>query len=324
MYRLRLRYLATIFLAAACIGIAPSISKADSYPSKAIKVIVPTSAGGGLDTFIRILASVAPPYLNDQPLIIINKPGGAHIPGLKYVARSEPDGYTIAATAPSTVMLATMYKDQDIDFLKDFEMIANLGIIKAAVYVNNESPYNSMRDLMDAMKKQPGKLRYAHTGRNAWGYTAAEGFLAKNGLSAQDVPFKGGAKARAAIVGAQVDFAIFGVGNIKGYEDKIRVLAVLADERDAIQNQYPTMKELGIDYVEVTVPLALAAPRGTPPAVVKYLSDTIGKITSDETYLKLIKKAGQVSQYMSGTDARKYYEEKQKAWRPIVEYVKSK
>jgi tripartite-type tricarboxylate transporter receptor subunit TctC len=298
--------------------------QAAEFPSKPLTVVVGYGAGGGTDSYARALASVAPEYINLQPLIVVNKPGGSGIPAAKFVADSKPDGHTIYLASGGAFYFSTKFRKAPVDPLKDFKIVCMVGRLLPGLFVHQDSEFKSAKQLIDNAKANPGKLRFATPGRTStWGI-AGLAFVSRNGLKAQDVPAKGGAPARGLVIGKQVDFGVFGIHLINGFQDQIRPLGLIFPERDPNNKKVPTMVEQGIPSVEVFTPMMLMAPKGVSDERVASLDASCKKMTSHKAYGKLLKKAGLPAKYLSGPDATAYYLKLTNTWSPIVTELKKK
>lgn len=296
---------------------------ADDYPIKPITAIVGFGAGGGTDNYARAVTSVAKEILG-QPIQVVNKPGRAQVVAMKQMQKAKPDGYTIQFASAGSAIMSTKLKPAGVEFLRDFEMVAQVGQINMAVVVNNEGPLKSAKDIIAAAKANPGKLRWAHTGRGSANHIAGLSWILANGIKAQDVPFKGGAKARAAILGQQTDFAVFGVQLTNKFKDKLAPVGMLQGVRDGFRKEIPTMKEQTIAYVPVYTPLVISVPKGTPKSVIAKLNNGLKKMIEHPKVVEALTKRGSAIIYRDGTETRKVLEDLDKQWQPIFDSLKEK
>jgi len=297
-------------------------AQAAEFPTKPLTVVVGYGAGGGTDSYARALASVAPEYINLQPLVVVNKPGGSGIPAAKYVADSKPDGHTIYLASGGAFYFSTKFRKAPVDPIDDFKIVCMVGRLLPALFVHQDSEFKNAKQLVDYAKANPGKMRFSTPGRTStWGI-AGLAFVGRNGLKAQDVPAKGGAPARGLLIGKQVDFSVIGVHLINGFQDQIRALGLIFPERDPNNKKIPTMTEQGIPSTAVFTPMLLMAPKATPDATVVKLDAACKNMTSHKAYGKLLKKAGLPAKYLSGPDATAYYLKLTQNWSPIVDELK--
>ncbi len=196
-------------------------------------------------------------------LVIVNKPGSSGITGATKATVARSDGNTVVVTSAGSIL-----RDTGVNSFDGFEIIAQTGNLTPAVIVPAASPFQSVQDLMNAAKCNPGSLRWAHNGRGGFQQVAGQSFLKRNGLQAQGVPFKGDDPTRAAVVGEQIDFAFVGIQQASWFENELLVLALVAPERDPIRDDVATLAELGFDRVVVSSPIAFFAPKGTDPTMI--------------------------------------------------------
>ena len=309
-------------VAAIAVGAFTAVNAAE-FPRKPVTLVVGFGAGGGTDSYARALASVAPEYINRQPLIIVNKPGGSGVPAAKFVADSKPDGHTLYLASGGSFYFSTKFRKAPVDPLKDFKTVCMVGRLLPAVFAHkDETRYKNVKDLVADAKKNPGKLRFATPGRTStWG-VAGLAFVQRNGMEAQDVPAKGGAPARALLIGKQVDFAVIGIHLINGFEDQVKALGLIFPERDPNNKKVPTLKEQGVKFTEVFTPMLVMAPKDVPDDRIKILDAACKKMTGHKAYGRLLKKAGLPAKYLSGPEATKYYLNMTNTWAPLVSQLK--
>jgi tripartite-type tricarboxylate transporter receptor subunit TctC len=301
--------------------------EAKDWPKKPITVVVGFAAGGGTDTYARILASVMPPFINNQPLIVVNKAGGAQVPSMKYTAKSRPDGYTMQFFSTGSGVLATMIRDRGVDWFRDFKPVAQIGSLNIVLAAPKSKGYETPQDLVKAINDayaSGNKLRWGHPGRGAVTNVSVVAWLLKNDLidKVQDVPFKGGAPTKAALLGSQVDFGVLAIHHLKGLEDKLVGLAMFGEERDPIVKSVPSMKEAGMPFVPFYSPMIMAVPAATPDYVIEKMEAAIKQATETKAYQKLTKKVGVVVKYQGAKDTLSMMEKLRDEWQPSIDYIK--
>lgn len=299
---------------------APAL--AEWAPRRPINAILPYSAGGGTDALARAAAASAGGIL-PVPLVIVNKPGSSGITGATEAAAARPDGNTVMVTSAGSFLLTSMLRDTDVNPFDSFDIIAQIGNLTPAVIVPANSPFQSIEGLVEAARANPGSLRWAHNGRGGFHQVAGQSFLNRNALEAQDVPFKGGGPTRAAVIGAQVDFAFVGIQQAAGFENELRVLALVAAERDPIRDDVPTLAELGFDYVAVSSPIVFFAPKGTDPEIVAGMEAALQAITETQQFADLMRERGNVPAFLSGTDTETRLRQMQADTQPVIDVLKS-
>ena len=312
----------TIALAMVVNVTAISSAEAD-YPKKPIILINGAGVGGGLDTYARVLASVAPIILKGQPMVVVNKPGGGHVVALKYIKKAKNDGYTLGAVSAGSAVLASKLRKVGINVFKDFEIIAGYGRFVYALYVNNKSKLKTPQQVVAAAKKNPGKMRFGHSGRGTGTHVAFLAWMYKNGIKLQDVPFKGGGHSRAALIAQQIDLVSTGTQQWKGFEDKISAIGVFQAERDKIRKKIPTMKEQGLPFVDVYSPVMVFAPKGTPKPILKQVEKAVKKATKNKAFKKLSKAASLYIGFLTGKECVALLKDLQQQWNPVIKKIKA-
>ena len=283
----------------------PAPALAERAPTRPVAVVLPYAAGGGTDAFARaVVATVQEEDLLPVPMAVSNKDGAGGITGAMEAARARPDGSTILITSAGSFLLTSMLKDTPVDPLEDFQVIAQIGDLDPAILVPAGSPHGTLAELVAAMREAPGSLRWAHNGVGGAHNVAGQAFLDANGLEATGVPFKGGGPTRAAVIGAQVDFAVVGIQQAAGFEDELRVLGLLAPERDGIADAVPTVEEQGFEYVEISSPIVAFAPKDADPALVADMQALFERVAASETFAELMRSQGNVPEYLPGDEAR--------------------
>jgi tripartite-type tricarboxylate transporter receptor subunit TctC len=275
---------------AALLHAAPAAAQpAAGYPNKPIRWIVAYPAGGGSDFLARQLAPQLGKQLG-QTLVIENRPGAAGIIGTDAAAKSAPDGYTIlTGDNGAMVFNADMYKKLPYD-PKDFAPVGFMARFPLIVAVHPGSGFTSMKQLLDEVKKNPGKYSYASPGTGSPHHLAMELLKERTGSFIVHVPYRGTALALQDVVSGQVPMMVVdtagGLPQIRA--GKIKPLAVMSPKRIATLPDVPTLDELGVKGFDVTAWQGLFVPKGTPPEIVQRLTAEMQKaITTPEVKARL-------------------------------------
>lgn len=280
-------------------------ASAEWAPTRPVNIILPYAAGGGTDAFARAVAAAAQAEgLLSVPLVVNNKDGAGGITGATEAAGARPDGSAIMITSAGSFLLTSMMQDTPVSPLEDFEIVAQIGDLDPAILVPAGSPYGTLGDLVQAMRDAPGSLRWAHNGVGGAHNVAGQAFLDANNLEATGVPFKGGGPTRAAVIGSQVDFAVVGIQQAAGFENELRVLGLLAPERDGIASEVPTVPEQGFEFVEISSPIVAFAPKGTDPAVLADMEAMFRAVAESEGFAEAMRDLGNVPEFLPGAEAR--------------------
>lgn len=314
--------LSTISFMALFFSFASSVSVfAEWDPKRPINMIVPYKAGGGTDAFGRAISASAKGIIK-VPVVIVNKDGSSGIAGATAAFNARPDGSTFLMTSAGSFVLNSLLRDLEIDPFNSFQVVGQVGNLTTSVMVAYDSPYQTIQDLVEALKANPEKLRWAHTGRGSFHHVAGQGFLNKNGLKAVDVPFKGGSATRAAVMGGQVDFGMIGVQQAAGFEGKLRVLAVNAPERDKIMKDFPTFKEQGVDYMDVSSPIVVFAQKDVDKEVVQGLEQALEQIAASPKFAEMMLKRGDAPAYLDSKAAEAKLRSLREQAKPIIDSIK--
>ena len=271
---------------------------ADSYPSKPITLILPLGAGGSHDLNARVFTSVIPQYLN-QAVIVKLMPGASGQKGTAAASKARPDGYTLLFTHNYFDQLQQHVTKLPYDTSKDFDTVARLNYGVASIVVLASSPYKSLKDLVDAAKKNPGKIKFGHSGN--WGAVMVPGaqLLFEAGAKVTFVPHKGGGPAMKALLAGDVDFTMAFPSVIGAQGDTLRVLASGGDTR--LFKDVPTLKELGYASDIGVMHRIVMAPKGVEAARLKMLREAFVKLQNDKTYKRLMGRIGENMGFMDGS-----------------------
>jgi tripartite-type tricarboxylate transporter receptor subunit TctC len=265
-------------IAALMIGVSSiATAQAQTYPDKSIRLIVPWPAGGAADAVGRAVAASLTTELG-KTVYVENVAGAGGNIGTQQFIRSAADGYTLLlATSSTNSANPYLYKKTGFEPVKDFSPVASLGVIPSVLVVPANSPYKSPKDVVAAAKAGPGKLSYGSGGVGASAHLAGELFKSVANIDITHVPYKGSGPALTDVMGGQLDL-MFDTGafpHIKG--GKIRALAVASDKRSPMIPDVPTFDELGIKGMTMNAWYGLAAPAGTPPAVVTRVNTAVNQ-----------------------------------------------
>ena len=291
----------------------PSGLAAEKYPVKPITMIDPWPPGGGVDIVGRVLASVAAEYLG-QPLIMKYISGAAGVRGAEAVSRAKPDGYTIGLIAQGAIVNQSVSSPERASFGKDdFVFLAQVTATPCVLVANPKAPFKTLPEMVEYVKKNPGKIVYSSSGRFGFVHTAFARLQKATGIQGKMVhlPTKGGAAALKECLGGHTMATGATVAvctpHIKG--GTVIPLAICDTERWPTLPEVPTVKEvLGMDVTPTQLWIAPAVPKGTPAERVEFLRDGFGKICKDQSALKLAERAGDKIVYMDALAFQKKWD----------------
>src|SRR5215467_737527 len=259
-------------------ALAPGVALAQGldYPSHAVRVIVPLTAGGNVDIVARTVAEQIAKTLG-QPVVVENRPGASSLVGTQFVAKSAPDGYTLLAMANTFATVPLFVRDPGYDPLKDFAPVTLTCLVPQVLVVTPSLAARSLKELIALARSEPGKITYASSGNGGTGHMAAELFSRQAGISMLHVPYKGNSQALVDVIGGQVAMMFDQVSTSAPQirAGKVRALAVTSLARSPLLPEVPTVDESGLAGFEDITFNGLVAPAGTPHEVLVRLNRAV-------------------------------------------------
>jgi tripartite-type tricarboxylate transporter receptor subunit TctC len=311
----------------ALLATAGGIALADDFPSRPVQLMVAFPPGGSTDVGARVVAAIAEKILG-KPMVVLNKGGAGGQVGWTDMARQKPDGYYIGyinLPATNTVILDP---ERKATFGVDaFVPIINQVLDPGIVWVRADSPYKTLKDLVDAAKKAPNTIRTATTGILGDDHLAILMLEeAAPGAIFRIVHLEGGAAQLKEIMGGHVDVAFDNVGSIapRVRSGELRGLAVMDHQRSKFVPDVPTMKEVGYPTVISSSTRGIAAPKGLPQPVLKKLEEVLKKAMEDPEHVQKLESAGLAVKIMVGEEYARYYREIHEQAKKYTEWAKSR
>jgi len=307
----------------ACSIMGTQARGADLFPTKPLEVVVPYVAGGSTDVMVRTIVARAAPHFRNQPVMVVNKPGGATVVGSRYVLDNRNDGYTLFSTSTASMMIAPVINKTNFSW-RDFIGIAQTMLGSDALYVPGDAPYNTLEKFIEYAKQNPGKIKYTTAGTGGSSHLPMEGFAMAKGLVFKHIPTKGDAENITALLGGHVTA---GAGNPIAFQPhaasgKFKCLVQFGAERDkAFLPNIPTFKELGID-VAVDLWRWMVVPKGVPPERVKFLAEAFNKIFQDKDVLASLEKIQCPASYLPPEDYEKAMKASEASILPLIKASK--
>jgi tripartite-type tricarboxylate transporter receptor subunit TctC len=262
------------------LALAPALLHAQPYPSKPIRVVVPYTAGGPADLLVRGLGEKLTAAWGQQ-IIVENKPGANEIIAAQDIAKSPPDGYNYLLASDAVFSLnGYLYSKLPYDPVKDFTPVSRLVNANLMLVARPDFPANSVRELVDYAKRNPGKLNYGSVGAGGVNHLAMAWFNTLNGLDMQHVPYKGLVQGLQDIMTSRLDvmFAVIGGAAPHLKAGKMKGLAVSGQTRNGLIPDVPTFTEAGFPNFDASFYFGIAAPAGTPRELVGKMAEEAGKI----------------------------------------------
>ena len=301
-----------------CIAAIP-VQAAD-FPEKEVSIIIPWAPGGATDLVFRAVAAATAKHLG-QAVVVVNRAGGGGAVGYTEGAQAKPDGYTLtAAVTPLTIL---PHQVKTAFTYKSFDAIINVVSDPSMFLVRAEAPWKTMKEFLDQAGKNPGMISVGNSGAGGGVHLVALAFEKAAGVKFNHIPFSGGGPSVTALLGGHINAVSVsppeGISQIQA--GKLRIVALFAEKRLDMFPAVPTVKEQGVNF-EMGMWRGLAAPKGTPPAVIRKLHDAFKKGMDDPGFMKNAKDMAVNIEYLSQSDFGKRMAEDHEFYGKLVKDVK--
>jgi len=256
------------------------VPQAQSYPSKPIRIVLPYSAGGPADVLVRAISQKLGESWG-QPFIVDNKPGANEIIPADFVAKSPGDGYTFMVASDSAFSLnQNLYPKIPYDPIKDFVPVAKLAIGNLMLVTRPDFPANNVKEFIDYVKRNPGKLKYASIGAGSVNHLASAWFNSINGLQMEHIAFKGLPPAVQEVMAGRIDAMFAVTGGVAPFLDsgKVKAFAVAGRNRQPAAPNVPIFAEVGYPAIDASYYFGVVAPKGTPADITSRFARDMSKI----------------------------------------------
>lgn len=262
---------------------ATTAAGAQEYPTKPIRMIIPLAAASAVDNAARVVAQKMSESMGQQ-IVIENLPGAAGMIGAERVAKSPPDGYTIAGFNDSIMtMLPNLHANMTWDILRDFEPVSLVGTIEWGLITGLDTPYKSVADMIADAKARPGKVDYSSGGIGSPQHVGMALLASQAGVKMTHVPYKGATQAAVGVAANEVPVSLQGLGTAASLlaAKKVRLLGVATPSRLAAFPDAPTISDSGLPGFEFNSWFTVMAPAGTPRPIIAKLSAEVRKALAD-------------------------------------------
>jgi len=263
---------------AACLLAATAPAGAqDGWPSRPVRLVVPSSPGGGTDTYARLLAQGLGQGLKQQ-FLVDNRPGGGGNIGAEIVAKAAPDGYTfLVSSSPALVMNSSLFRNLPYSAERDFAPVAR-GVVSPLVFTSHPSvPVKTLRDLVALAKREPSSLTFGTPGVGSSSNLAVKMIEEAAGVRFLHVPYKGAAQAALGVLRGEIAFMVTDISTAKPFVQSRKVVPLAASHRTSHLPGTPTYAEAGYPSVDAVPSYSVVAPAGTPQTIVQRMSvDLVG------------------------------------------------
>ena len=306
----------------ACIAAAMP-ARAQSYPDKPVKLIVPYAPGGTTDLLARIIGTRLGAILK-QPVVIENRPGAGGAVGSAYAAKQPADGYTLVMVVESShAVNPNVYAKTAYDPVKDFAPISNIADVPNVLVVNLNFPATDVQGLVKELKAHPDEYSFGSSGNGGLSHINGELFKHVTGTSMLHVPYKGLGLALSDLMAGQVNVVFDNIPSSAGLIQggQIRPLAVAAKQRLKLLPQVPTYAEAGLPAMNNPSWFGLGAPAGTPAKTLDLLNAAVRQALADPEVVAAIEKQGAIPTPMSRADFGKLVASQNELWKTVIQDI---
>lgn len=292
---------------------------AAQWPDRPVKIVVPYPPGGNVDGAARIIADQLQATLG-QPFVVENRAGAGGLIGAESVAKAPPDGYTLLLGANGPILFAPEMSRKAYEWRRDFAPITMVSLTRVVLQVHPSLPAQSVKDLFDQVRREPGKLTMASPGAGTTNHLLSEFVQDKFGLKWVTVHYRGNAPATTDLIAGHVQFNFDQVSVALPYikDGKTRALAVTGEMRSSSLPDVPTFRELGFPEISGETFTGLMAPANTPPEVLSKLNATMTKILNDPQVIAKFQALGAETRPMTAEAFTRYLEKEDATWIPII------
>ena len=290
------------------------------YPTKPVRIIVPVAAGGPTDIVARMLADKLSAMWGQQ-VFIENRPGAGNNLGTEYVAKSDPDGYTVLFDPGAIAANTSLYRKLSYDAIADFAPVSLVAKVDYFMFVPNSSPAHSLKEFVDYVRSRPGQLTMASPGTGSAPYLAEMMFLQMANMKMTHVPYRGAAPAFSDLIPGRVD-CYFGSGTLLSYarSGQVRVLASTGPTRNAAAPDVPVIAEYVPGY-EVVSTQALFVPAKTPREIVGKISADTHTVLAETALRAKLAEMGYVAAPSSPEELGKLLRSEIARWSAVIKSV---
>ncbi|ANN77912.1 Bug family tripartite tricarboxylate transporter substrate binding protein [Bordetella flabilis] len=290
------------------------------YPERPITLVNPYAAGGPADVVARGLARGLEQRLG-QPVVVESKVGGGASIGTGFVARAKPDGYTLLLGTSAGHVVTPLMRKTSYDGVKDFAFCSVVAVQPIMLAVNPTRGITTLAQLIERAKAEPGKLSYGSAGVGGATHLGAELFQQAAHIQLNHIPYAGAAPAINDAVGGQIDLVMLNLSASLAFirQGRLLPLGYAAAQRSPLLPDVPTLDEAGVHGAQFATWYSLAAPAGTPPAIVQRLSDTVRDVNKDPDYRRLMRDQAIEPMALSPQDAQAYVEKDRAEMRTLLD-----
>jgi tripartite-type tricarboxylate transporter receptor subunit TctC len=292
---------------------------AQSYPSRAVKIIVPFATGGPADNYARFAAQKLQEALG-QSFVVDNRPGAGSVIGTDLAAKAAPDGYTLLMMSNTHTVNESLIPNKPYALMRDFVAIAPINYSDLLLVAHPSTGIQSVKDLIERARAQPGRLNYASSGPGTPYHMAGELFKHQANVFLVHIPYRGSSGARTDVLGGQVDMMFDAVTTMTEHvrSGKVRAIATTGRQRSDVLPDVPTVSESGVPGYEATIWVGLMAPKGTPKAVIDKLNEALNAALRQPELKQQWSRQGATPMIMSPQAFDKFLHDDMAKWSTVI------
>ena len=303
-----------------CLLLVCNAASAQDWPAKPVRLILPFAAGGAVDVVTRITMNRVSEQTGQQ-FLVDNRPGASGNLGTEAAAKAAPDGYTFLVGSPGTIAINPhFYPKLPYDALKDFVPVVHFASFPQVLGVYNEVPAQTLAELIEMAKREPGKLNYGSGGNGSTGHLITEAFLRQAGIRITHVPFRGGGPAVQGLAAGQVHLVIDGLPSFASQlqSGRIRVLGVTSKDRWPELPKVPAIGESAVPGFDLSSWALIAAPVKTPEPVLRRFAAETTKALAREDVQTRLRQVGALAGGGTPEEAQRFHRAEYEKWGAVV------
>lgn len=312
--------LALLAMSLAGLAHGQQIKALPNFPTQALTIISPFPPGGGNDSLSRVLAAELANVIG-QPVVVENKAGAGGNLGTAQAARVKADGYTLLMSQTSIIAVnPAMYANAGFDPQVDFQPISQLTAAPVVFVVRAESPYKTLKEYLDAAANKPGVINYATPGNGTLSHLTTARLANQSRVTLTHIPYRGAGPAATDLLGGQVDMLVTSPSSVESLvsSGKLRVLAATNANLIGVFKNTPTLKQLGIENMEVVDWYGVFVPKATPPERIQYLAQAIRQAMSAPAVIAKVNQGGSAVIASQIPEFEKKVAQEIAEWRAVV------
>ena len=313
---------ATLLATTLLVGSLAGPCRAQDYPTRPIRMIVPFGAGGPADVAARLIGN----YLQEsfgQPIVIENRAGAGGVIGTLEAAKAAPDGYTVLMMSNAQTVNELLVPQRKYQLMRDLVAVAPINFSDLVIVVHPSVPARTLQEFIALAKSQPGKLNYASSGQGTPYHMAGELFKTVAGVDLVHVPYRNSGEARSGIIGGQVQMMIDAVTTMAPNitQGQVRALAITGKARSDVLPDVPTVAEAGMPGYDATIWLGLMVPAGTPKPIIDKLNIAVNAAVKRPETVKLWAEQGAFPMSMTPEEFDKFLRNDIVKWAAVVKQI---